>query len=266
MDCKFQFYISYRETPGNLLLNLVLISWSFFPVYSKKFIFLFPIIIPSESHAIALEVSEILKAYPNSIVKPKHKSQDKYFNSFENSFCVLPSGEIMIGENSGILKTEDITRKEIRVVIDQKESIETMIFNKNLNSLLIGEKNGIVSQYGRNPSGNFKKQKEYRNVEVGRILASDWSGNFAVMGGSRGVIILIDMNRKLVIEKRIRTAIQWVCSLQFCRVSQKEMYLAVGGGYGKNYSGFKTDLFDVSDLFSLNKQRNFKPIKNELTK
>ena len=140
-----------------------------------------------------------------------------------------------------------------------------MIFNLNLNSLLVGECNGCLSQYGRNPSGNFKKQKDYGDVGVGKVYAIEWSGNFAVVGGSNGMISLIDMNRRQVIAQGIETAIGIINSLRFCRVSQNEMHLAVGG-YRNDYSNFKTDLFDVSKLFNLggNKGQNFKITKKEL--
>ena len=163
-----------------------------------------------------------------------------------------PNRKTLIGGNGDILKSEDITRKEVKVIIDQKCSdISTMIFNRNLNSLLVGDNNGCLSQYGRNPSGDFKKQKHYGNVKMGKVFASDCLGDFAVVGGEKGIISLIDMKRRKVIQNKIKTAIREVYSLQFCRISRNKIYLTVGGIGTRDYSDSKTDLFHVSHFFNL---------------
>ena len=102
---------------------------------------------------------------------------------------------------------------------------------------------------------------------VGLVYASDWSGNFAVIGGDKGMIILIDMETKQVITKGIKTAIKCLYSLKFCRISQNELHLAVGG-YQKDYSNSKTDLFDVSNFLNLvgNKRGNPEITKKQLIK
>ena len=227
---------------------------------------LFLKIIPRTNIVKAFEISNFFKS--KSFYRPTHKSKEGYSNFFKNQFCLLANGKTVIGHFGDLLKTEDITRKEIRGIIDQKESENTtMIFNQNLNSLLVGVRNGCLFQYGRNLFGDFKKQKEYGKVGVGVIIASDWSGNFAVVGGRNGKISLIDMTKREVIAKGITTAIGEVFSLQFCRVSRNQMYLAVGGK-NNDYSNSKTDFFDVSGLFNLrgNLRRNGKIIKKKLIK
>ena len=182
---------------------------------------------------------------------------------------MLPDSNTLVGAKNNILQVEDIIRKKIRRVIDQKKSqINTMTFNQNLNSLLVGEENGCLSQYGRNLSGDFKKQKEYKDIGIEEIYAINWSGNFAVVGGSKGGISLIDMERRKVITKGIRTAVGSVLTLQFCRVSRNEMHLAVGGFGQNDYSNLKTDWFDVSDLFHLggNNEENAITTKKKLIK
>ena len=179
---------------------------------------------------------------------------------------MLSGGKTLIGAKDTILKSEDITRKEIKVIIDEtKDGTATLIFNLNLNSLLVGRFNGSLCQYGRNPSGDFKKQKDYGNVGVGIVSASDWSGNFAVVGGNNGMISFIDMKKRKVIRKGIETATKMIYPLRFCRISQNKMYLAVGGLYNDYYFS-KTDLFDVSKLFNLggNKRENVKTTNKEL--
>ena len=122
---------------------------------------------------------------------------------------------------------------------------------------MVGESNGCLSQYGRNPSGDFKKHKDYGNVGVGEVSAIDWSWNFAVVGGRNGKISLIDIKNRQVIQKGIQTAIANIYSLKFCRISQSEMHLAAGG-LGMNYSFSKTDLFDVSKLLNLGPNKSQK--------
>ena len=130
----------------------------------------------------------------------------------------------------------------------------------------MGEKNGCLSQYVQAPFGGFKKQKEYGDVGVGMIYACDLSENFAVVGGGNGMISLIDMKKKKVIKKGIKTAIQWIYTLQFCRLSQNKMYLAVGGLGERDYSKSKKDCLNVSKHFNFeeNKEENVKITKNKL--
>ena len=222
-------------------------------------------IIPRSRQICAFKIPDLFKAPPDSTLKPRLESKEEYYNWNENNFCVLPDEETLIGANRLILKCEDMTRKELKRIIDKKRSpINTMIFNQNLNSLLVGEENGCFSQYGRNHSGDFKKQKEYGDVGVGVVYVSDWSGNFAVVGGRNGKISLINMKKRQVIAREIRTAIGSVCSLTLCRVSQSKMHLAVGG-YGRDYSNSQTDLFNVSDLLNLgeNQGGNVKSTNNK---
>ena len=237
-----------------------------FSLNPSFFIYLFFKIIPRSSQVCAFEISDLFKAPSDSTLKPRLKSKEKYYNWYENNFCVLPDGNTLIGANYSLLKSEDITGNRFKIVIDQKRNhISTIIFNLNLNLLLVGDEDGCLSQYGRNPSGDFKKQKDYGDVGVGEIFDIDWSGNFAVVGGTKGKISLIDMKKRKVIANGVRAAIGYIYFLRLCRISESEMHLAVGGG-GKDYSKSKTDLFDVSKLFNLreNKEENVKTIKKEL--
>ena len=212
-------------------------------------------------------MQELLKVPQKCSLKSNHKSKGKYWNLYNSNFCLLPDGKTLIGGTKlNTLQCEDITRKEIKIVIDQiGSSINTMRFNRKINSLLMGNNKGCVFQYGRESSGYFKKQKEYGNIEVGSIFAIDCSGDFAVVGGRKGIIKLIDMKSRKLLGKGIKTAFKWIEFVQFCRVSKTEMHLAVGGGK-KNYSNSKTDLFDVSRVFNLedNNGGNLKTQKREL--
>lgn len=200
----------------------------------------------------SFEISDILKAASNSRLKPNHKSRGRYYNFYENDFLVFPDGKTLVGEGSGILQFEDITREEVPVEIDEG-TFCTMVFNGNLQVLLTGDRNGCVSQYKLDSSGNFLKEKEY-DVGVGWVQASDYSGDLAVMGGDNGKISFIDMRRGLMLQNRIETAIGKIFSLQFCRVSEGEMHLAVAGKQ-TCYSPSKSDWFDVSTLFKPQKTR-----------
>ena len=169
---------------------------------------------------------------------------------------MLPDGKTLLGGSGlfvGVLQTEDITQEKSLMIIDQGSYIFTMIFNQSLNSLLIGNINRSVLQYERDSSGILRKKKDYGDIGVGCVLASDSSGDFAVVGGDNGIIKLIDMRTRKVFEKGIETAIGRIESLQFCRVSTTEMHLVVGGR-GRNYSDSKTDLFDLSKLFQFEAQ------------
>ena len=141
---------------------------------------------------------------------------------------------------------------EVPMQIHKKGSeISTMIFNQNLNSLLVGKENGCLLQFERDLFGDLKKLKDYGDIELGEISASDWLGDFAVVGGDTWMISLINMKKREVIQKKIKTAIELIYSLQFCKVSLNQIYLVVGGIGRKDYSDSKTDWFDVSDFFNL---------------
>ena len=181
---------------------------------------------------------------------------------YENSFLILPDEKTLIGSGGAhrILQTEDSTCKEDSVVIYQKSLVYTMVYNENLNSLLVGYVNGCVSQYNLKPSGVLEKQTDYGEVLVSRVDASDWSGDIAVVGGGDGEIRLIDMRRRQVLGHRIQTALGSIYTLQFCRVSQKEMHLLVGG-CDSDYSNSKSDLFDVSAFF----KDDYTPLQSEVS-
>ena len=96
----------------------------------------------------------------------------------------------------------------------------------------------------------------------------DVSKLFNLRGNKEGIVKTTKkelMKKRKVIAKGIRTAIGYIYSLRFCRISESEMHLAVGG-IGRDYSKSKTDLFDVSKLFNLreNKEENVKATKKEL--
>ena len=138
---------------------------------------------------------------------------------------MLPNQKTLVGESqSESLQIEDISSKEAPVIIDEKRPF-TMIFNRKINSLLAGYRNACVSQFERDSSGVMKKQKEYGDVGVGWVYASDCSGDIAAVGGSKGFIQLIDMKRRELLGERMETAIGNILSLQFCRVSKNEMHL-----------------------------------------
>ena len=180
---------------------------------------------------------------------------------------MLPDGKTLVGGTpSGSLKVEDITGKDAPLEIDNQGSlIKTMIFNQRVNSLLVGYLNGCVTQFKKDSSGNLRKEKRYGNVGVECVYANDCSGDFAVVGGKNGRISLINMRSRTVITMGMQTAIWRIFSLQFCRVSETEMHLAVGGT-NRDYSHSKTDLFDVSELFNLDKGKSERAKILELSK
>ena len=213
----------------------------------------------SSKQVSVFELSDIFKVPSNSTVKPKFKSRGKYQSIFENNFLLLPDGKTFIGGKSDSLKSEDITGKQGPMRIDKGNKIFTMGFNPKINSVLVGFANKWVSQYGRDSSGVMKMLRNYKDVGVGDVFASDIAGDIAVVGGQHGKITFINMQTRTLLQKGIQTAIKQIWSLKFCRISETEMHLIVGGR-GKDYSDSKTDLFDVSSLFqSTSKQIPLSP-------
>ena len=135
-------------------------------------------------------------------------------------------------------------------MIDNQDSVVLcIIFNQELNCLLVGYFNGYLIQYQQNTFNSWKVQNNYGYLKLGSIYSIACSGNIAVVGGECAYIQFINIRTYQIIAQ-VPTAIKLIFSLQFCPVHPFKQLLTVGGLL-TDYSQSKTDLFDVSPLFKL---------------
>ena len=192
------------------------------------------------------------------------KSKRKYTNFYENNFIILPTKKTIIGFCS---LTKSLQIEEIRgrtpVMIDNQNCYgNSIMYNQNLNILLVGYQNRFLIQYQQITFFTWKIQKKYTNIGVGRIYSIDLLRDIAVLGGDRGKIAFINLRKRQVIGELIDTSIYYIYSLQFCEVSPKKIILVVGG-HKNNYFNYRTDLFNVTKLF---RQKMVKIISDSLFK
>ena len=197
------------------------------------------------------DLEQILTANDNQTLNELHKSKGSYYNWLENNFLVLPDEKTLVGVKSDCytLQTEDITDNAGPVQIDnQGSSIYSLLFSETTNSLLVGYDNGVAIQYERNSVGTWKVLENYGNLGIGTIRSCDHLGDLAIMGGSGSFKLrVINLKKRQLIGDTLETAIEYIRSLQFCKVSKAKTILVVSGRY-PNYST-TSDVFDVSELF-----------------
>ena len=148
---------------------------------------------------------------------------------------------------------EDLMTQKGPIIIDNQDSpVYTLLFNKNLDTLLVGYQNGTAIQYKRR-SKTWMMQKNYGKIGIGKIISCDHFGNIAVMGGNLFKLRSIKLDQMELIGKPLETSPNWIYTLQLCKISSK-MHLVVGGLL-LCYLNDKTDVFDTSKLFE-NKIKN----------
>ena len=211
------------------------------------------------------DLEQILTAKNNATFAALYKSEGNYYNIYENDFLVLPDEKTLVGRKNDLktLQTEDITNNAEPIEIfkinqnynqsynqrNNQDYIRTLLFNEITNCLLVGLKHGRAIQFERNSTGSWKTLKDYGNLGIGAIISCDYFGNLAVMGGNS--LRFIDMQKREIICKSLKTAIKNIRSLQFCKISKTKTFLVVSGE-SPNYLN-ETDLFDASKLFDTQK-------------
>jgi hypothetical protein len=83
---------------------------------------------------------------------------------------------------------------------------------------------------------------------IGPIFAVDQIGDVLVFGGYDYYSIrAIDSVNKTLLPGTLKTAIQYVDSLRFCKLPENKVYLSVCGR-NPNYLNGQTDIYDATDL------------------
>ena len=130
-----------------------------------------------------------------------------------------------------------------------------VLLNETLNHVISLDDQGNTKQFDLNPGRSFGSViKDYGNLDIGNIFAGASFENLAVFGGDKGYFQLIDTEKKILLGERVKTAVEWIRSFQFCKVKNRKVYLSVVG-CGSKYSLSETDLFEVGNLVTKVKRR-----------
>ena len=208
-----------------------------------------------------------MQARNGSIIFPKYQSANKYSLWLENNLAVLPDEKTVIGYNKEFkqLLEENLTETQSSIVIDcYNLPTLTVLFNKELNILLVGYTDGTVIQYSKEFKWSWKKQIQYGNIKIGKIYSSDQLGWIAVMGGNRQNrenLRMINLKERKVLQSRNKASFEMVFSLCFGVSCEKQILLSVGGR-NPDYLNDKTNVFDVTLLFKHHKVIDMSKLQN----
>jgi hypothetical protein len=213
-----------------------------------------------------------------------NKSRGKYWGEYQNHFLILDDGNTYIGIKYGKIKqiiTENITNNSPPDIVAEHEmNIFSLFINETQDLLWAGGFDSIF-QYCRGPANSWKIQAKYSGLGIGYIHCFSRLGNLLFAGGSTYNVCVVNTADKQVFSKNIKTAIEYIYSIQICEVSASEIYLTVTGDY-PSYSDNNTDIFNVgkfkeiavakkifskpqSHIYSIYNQFNHKSTANEPT-
>ena len=91
----------------------------------------------------------------------------------------------------------------------------------------------------------FRLAKDYGDIGISGVCSSCLSGGLAVFGGyGLHCLRVVKVAEKELVVGTLRTAFQFVFSVESCRVSESRVLVSVGGGTS-SYSGSCSDVFEV---------------------
>ena len=189
-------------------------------------------------------------------IHPINTSLSKFGVEYENQFVVLDDAKHVIGvdpsDGSKLIMENLENGKAVKFGWNKSRInyITTLVYYEDTGSLYTGDRDGQVHQYKLNKTNkSCKKVRDYGNLKIDRIYSSHRFLHFVFFGGDRSNIRVLDLSTNEVLQGCLETSIGWIRSLQVCLKSNKDVYLAVSGSK-TDYSGNKTDLFEVSGLLS----------------
>ena len=201
------------------------------------------------------DLEHILSCEENTMATPEHISYFQYFNFYEKNFAVLPDQSTIFGVKNAsktVLMMDDITGSTpARVVAEHKRQITMIQPDCELAYLFVGDLGRTLVQYALAPGYSMLRVvKDYGRLGIGWLISGGGLGRFAVIGGNKSRVRVVDIRGKCLCEGLLETAIGYIYSLKVCQVSETQVVLSVVGS-SPDYSDSKSDLYDVSGLMSL---------------
>ena len=206
-----------------------------------------------------------MNAANDSTIKIRNQTQNQFWLEFENQFLVLPDQKSVIGPDGSDpkkLMMEDITQGNPRQIGTHVSVIQTVLFDNQTQSLLVGDNKGDVKQ-SKMENGSFTKVKNYKKVCEGSIFSSTQVGRFAIFGGKGNSLVVIDISGQQVCPIDQKSPFFYTYSLQVCKGLGSNVYLSLGGRLC-DYSLDTSDCLDVTLLnidYNLNKTKLPKKVK-----
>ena len=203
----------------------------------------------SGSRIFGFDLKSVLNASHQSKVKPSWVSASAYSCMYENSFQVFRDERTLnrvSASNKRVIQIEDVTKQNSQTLFEQQSSeVHCLVLSEQQDTILAGDCSSSVTQYKRNELTNtWEQEHQYRDLQVGDIQAMASFGKSVFVGGDEGRICVLDFEEKTIKRAFFETAITLIYSLQICRVSLGQVFLAVSGTYA-NYDDELTDLFEV---------------------
>ena len=187
-------------------------------------------------------------------IEPINASSSKFAVMFENHFVVLDDGKHVIGGDGSDLRNliiENIETGKADKFGWSKSSINlitTLVYDEDTGFLYTGDFHGGFYKYHVDITNkSCEKVKDYGKLGIGEIISSHRFRDFIFFGGINSKIKVLNLSTGKLLLGHLQTSIKCIHSLQVCVKSQDDIYLAVSGT-NTNYSGDKTDLFDLTDL------------------
>lgn len=193
----------------------------------------------------------------NSKVRFVHETKNKFDVFYETSFVVLPDAKTILGADASDAKTlimEDIGNGDSRSIGRHSGSVQTILFDRVSEYLLVGDYSGHVLQYKKTTSTNlfgllkdsvsFALVKDLGHIGVGSVCSSVQLGGLAFFGGDHGFLAAVDIPGQCVLRGKVRSPFQSTYCLRICHGSES-VCLAIGGLI-PIYSPNVSDVLDVS--------------------
>lgn len=189
-------------------------------------------------------------------LEPINASSTKFGAKYENQFVLLNDGKHVIGVDPSdpkclILENMENGKADKLLEIESLEYfITTLLLDEDTGFLYCGDYNGRLYKFKfNNESKSCERVEDFGDIGIGEISCSRRFMNFVFFGGFEAKIKVLDLSTGELLPGQLETSIEWIYSLQVCVKNQDNIYLAVSGT-SYNYSGDKTDLFDLADFLS----------------
>ena len=209
----------------------------------------------------------MVNAANNSTVNLLYETNNTFLVFYENDFLVLPDAKTVVGADESDNKQlimEDITQGDTTQIGTHSGFIQTLVFDKLTETLLVGDESGRVKQYKKikkstffgflKESDSFTLVKDYKDIGVGQVLSSAQIGGLAIFGGANHSIIAIDISKQRLCTGVIKSPFEDTYSLVVCHSADSNVYLSIGGSDPK-YSSNVSDYLDVTRLHNRSKNK-----------
>lgn len=188
-----------------------------------------------------------MNAPADSTLKVCNKTRNEFLAYFQHGFLVLPDGKTVVGaswSDSKKVIMEDITSGKHTLVGTQEGPVKTVLFDGLTQTLLVGDQSGHVKQYKKEEE-TFSLLKDFGNVGLDMVCSSAQVGRFAIFGGDKGCLVVIDFENQKLLDGHVQTAQETIFSLQLCLTNSHRLFLSVGGD-NLDFSSGKSNIFDVT--------------------